>query len=552
MTHFFTLSPLSRWLGAGLLVAFLAVPVLGAMPWLQEPGPQNPGEGVSQESATQEPGKEVAQDPEVGKRLEAEGWKAFEAGSLEQAEERFLAAVAEDRWQAWRGCAEVARKQGDQESSIFAFDQLLQHAPDDHAARLDLARMLSWGGKHKEAKPHFQYLLEHAQDDDVRAAARQGLADLAAWSGSHHQAYRQYQQELEQSPDSFSSLKGIGELEFWKGRHDHAALHFRKALLLDPENQNLLGSLQEAERNSAPLALFQIQYFQDTADWKRTKVMTGFELSPDALKYPDWRFFFGTEYATFQQADGRTVSRRSIVTRQTLRPTPFSTLTLELAGGEAEDESSLRGGIGLEWEMENEITGWLSWRHDDFIDPIGPFSFDRYNSAFTVNLLHGDILQADTFRGGFFTMPEEGNGFLIDVLGGPIEDGNDRLETYAQVHRRIQHKHSWEGIGRAFYHHSSFNFSSPNYFSPSSLDSWGLGWRGEWERNLWSGYTDVSGFWQAGTVGSWGYQLAAGWEREWLTNLRTGIHGNYLSTDERGMEDRYGAFALMFLATLDF
>jgi len=538
MTPFFVILSLVRWMNVAIFTTFLVVPAWTVLPTrtAQEP----------------EPEIEVAQDPEEGKRLEADAWAFFEGGDLSAAKLSFEQAVEQGRWQAWRGLAEVARRQGAQTDSMQAFQHLLKHDPQDHATRLELAQMLSWNGEYQASRTHFNYLTAHADDANILATTRQGLADLDAWSGDHRKANEQYLEQLKLNPESPSALKGLGELEFWKGREDHAAIRFRQALSFDPSNQNLLDALDLAEAEGAPQGIFQMQYFTDTADWQRMKVLTGFELAPDALRFPDWRFFFGTEYATFEQADGQSVERTSFVSRQTILISPFSKLTLDFEGGETEGESSIRGGIGLDWEVNSYTRAWVSWRHDDFIDPIGPKSFDRYNSAFTVDLSRGDILQAETYNAGVTGESNDGFGFVADILGGPIEDQNGRFESYLQAHRRLKHGHGWEGIGRVYYHHSDFQNSSPNYFSPTNLDSWGMGWRGEWERDLWSSYADATAFWQAGAVGSWGYQVGAGWDRDWTDRFRTGVHANYLNTDERALSSRYGAFALMFLATLDF
>ncbi|MDA0667596.1 MAG: hypothetical protein O3A95_06400 [Planctomycetota bacterium] len=99
----------------------------------------------------------------------------------------------------------MARSQGAESESIEAFEHLLEHDSEDHAARLNLAQMLSWSGKYQASEEHFEYLLAHAKDGDVLETSRQGLADLAAWSGRHRQAYDGYLWQLKGDPESVAS-----------------------------------------------------------------------------------------------------------------------------------------------------------------------------------------------------------------------------------------------------------------------------------------------------------------------------------------------------------
>ena len=113
MTPFFVILPLVRWLSVAQFTTFLVVPVWSVLP----SGP------------AQEPEVEVAQDPVKGKRLEADAWTLFDAKDFIAAKSTFEQAVAQGRWQAWRGLAEVARRQGVPSNSIQAFKHLLSMIP---------------------------------------------------------------------------------------------------------------------------------------------------------------------------------------------------------------------------------------------------------------------------------------------------------------------------------------------------------------------------------------------------------------------------------------
>lgn len=479
------------------------------------------------------------------------GWNAFECGDLEAADALFCAAARSGTAEGWLGQAEVARRRGSTADAIFAFREYLSRAPEDEARRLDFALLLSWEGMYVEAEFEFRRLERESEDSALRAAARRGLADALAWSGRHREAERLYRLELANDPANPALMRALGELESWHARDGSAAAWFDQSLALQQDG----ATRAQAQRSSDRLrseAFVQLQAFADDADWRRNKALLGAsgQLFPESR--PDARSTFAVEYATFEDASGRDLARRSLIVRHRERPGTFSALEFDVAYGDVRGEQSWRGGVLAEKQLRDQVLAWASIRRDDWADPIAAHPFDRYNGAFTVNLLRSDIVQATTLRGGMRSENARGVGMLAELQGGPIEDGNGRLEAYLQTHRNREYDPGRHSIPRFFYHHLGFAESSALYYSPENLDSWGVGWRWEAKEADWNAFGDAALFWQAGGVSDYGIQLGAGVEREFDAGFLLRLEANFLSTDDRGASDRYEAYAVMASVVIPF
>lgn len=494
--------------------------------------------------------EEAAVPAATGGALEA-GWAAFECGDLAAADAAFREAAEAGESEGWRGRAEVARRRGRGDEAVWAFREYLSREPSDLPRRLEFARLLSWEGLHEEAIVEFRTVEAGTEDPALLAAARRGRADALAWSGSHRDALSLYAAEWSRSEGDPELARAIGEVESWHGR-DGAAAHWFARSLQERQDGRVRGMLEDAERRLRPEAFAQVQAFADDADWKRGKVLLGGSgrLFPETR--PDARTELAVEYASFEEASGRSLGRSSLVARHRDRPSPFSAVEVDAAYGDTRGAESWRGGVALDGQLRDRVWAWGSVRRDDWIDPIASRPFDRYNGAFTVDLQRAEIVQATTLRGGLLVEDARGAGALAELSGGPISDGNGRLEAYAQLHRANDYAPGRRSIPRIYYHHLGFDDASPLYYSPENLDSWGVGWRWEAREEAWNAYADASWFWQTGTVGDWGMQLGAGVEREFAAGFRLRLEANFLSTDDRGLPDRYEAYAVALTAVVPF
>lgn len=471
---------------------------------------------------------------------------------MDKAMSLFQAAVRAGRWQAWRGVAEVHRRNDHLEAAAHAFSELLRADPDDFPARLEYGRLLSWTGRRDAAKAQLSRVVAEASDADLLAAARRALADNRAWNGEHHDAWPAYRTLIGERPDDTELRLALGDLELWRGRPGHARQHYLTALDRLPTSERGREGLEDAEARLLPRLVLQVQFFHDNSGWSRLKTLTGAEFSPAADAYPDWRTFLGSEYASFRQRDGTDLERESVVTRQILRPDPFTELHLDFELGEHRDEASLRGGVDARRELAADTWAWAGWRHDDFIDAHAPYPFDRYNQAQTVDIARGDVLQAESFQIGATYDPASGAGVLGNLVTGGVEDGNFRRELYLQGHHRSlsgAQSLAWRG----FFHYIDFSDAAVGYYSPSGRDSIGGGWRWERDEDAWQAFADVALFWESAALDGVGWQLSGGWQATWEPGAVAGIELNLLSTDEGRLgDDRYTAYAVLVHVTCDF
>lgn len=536
--------------------------------------------------AAQEPvaSAPAGEDPEragAARRAEAEGWAHFQAGRLEEAEGRFRAAVAGGCPDGWAGLAEVYRRRGDLSSAVAAARSRLEAAPgdrgarlqlasilaaqpqrraeaaallrelaredpDDSAVQLELALVLSWSGRNAEAEPLFRRVLAVEDDPAPRARALKGLADCLSWAGRRREAADLYTRAEAEAPPGWGPQaaaerrRGLGDLELWQGRFGSAAARYREALELDPSDAESAARLREAEAWQRPALLGRFEFFDDSADWRRFEALTGARLYP----LSDGELDLAVQRTRYEDRSGDAVARTLALARLLWRPDPFTSLEGDAGAGQSSGagDSSFLGGLAAEHAPADGARLRAALRHDDFVEPVSPFTFHPYNSAFTLGLLRGDAVQSDTVRlaGGYELRRPA--GFLADAAATWVEDGNFRAEAYAQGHLRIEHAPGWRSFPRLFYHRSDFRRPSPLYFAPSNLESYGLGVRTEGARGLWRGFGDASVFYQPSDIDAFGLQLAAGLEAQLAPGRSLSAALSWLDSPERGGSTRYRAF----------
>jgi len=566
---------LRRALAAACLVAGAALPA-------QEAGDAAP----AAEDPVQDPVPPAAEPGEEARQAHAQGWQAFEDGDMITAEDLFLAAIDGGLAEAWRGVAEIRRREGDpagaaeafaalvrarpadararaehaaalaalpdrRQEAIASYQALVEQDPADRETRLALADVLAWSGQHAEAEHHYQLLLADEADPLRRQRVQLGLANCWNWAGRRLWAAQLYA-ELADGAHGHAARRGLADLELWQGRPGAAERGYDQVLLEDPDDFAAMQGRADAVAAQRPRLFASAQHYWDNADWTRTKLLAGvgFAVAPDSA--PDLRLRAGLEQAHYEDGAGDEADRTSLVTRLDWAYDPFTTLHAALEGSQAGD-SGLRGGLGLDYRPESGSSFWIGYRHDDWIDPSEPFRFDRYNSAFTPRLHTVSDLQDNGFFVGAFHQMANGWGFLGDASGGVVQDGNSHHDVYLHLHHRFDPRAGLALLPRVFHHSKDFAFPSTQYFSPSGLESWGSGLRVEaWnlDRSR-EAYFDASGFFQPSGVSSWGYQLEGGVVQRWGAG-ELGLRAHHLCTGERGLAGRFRSFALQVYGALVF
>jgi len=128
--------------------------------------------------------------------------------------------------------AEERRKDG-----ISALELWLVAHPEDRAARLALARALSWSGSYDAALAHYDRLLPGADGAERRTLAIE-RAQVLAWKGRFRPALQGYRALLVQDPEDVDARLGLARTLRWIGRPLAARGHARRALARAPERED--------------------------------------------------------------------------------------------------------------------------------------------------------------------------------------------------------------------------------------------------------------------------------------------------------------------------
>lgn len=518
-----------------------------------------------------------AQEPEAGRAALEQGRAALTAGDLPQAEEQFQAALAAGQTEAWDGLAEVRLREGDREGAAAALWELHgvrpadrvverrlagllagmpghewealplhlrlhEEQPDDLPLRLDLARLQSTLGWHEEARAHYQAILAAAPGTDFERAAELGLADDLVRAGEVHQAREIFRRYLVESPDP-RALRGLADLEFAQGRPDVAARLYAQVLELDPDDFVARERSRGASIAAGPRVLARVQGYSASDDWSRVKLLGGVEF-PLA---PDFRLTVALEEARFEEAGGASLDRSSLLVRGDWRPDAFVHLFTDLESGDQGGGSNPRGGVAILYEPVESASFRAGYRHDDFLDPVDPFAFDRFPDATDLRLLSIAGLQSDTFHAAAAYEPPGGIGFAGSVEGGTIEDGNNRSDSRLQLQLPRELGPGWRWMPFAAYRHRHYQLASPYYFTPSNLESWGGGARlaaTTWDGDR-AGFVQFEAFRQPSGIDAWGFSAEAGLEQRIGASGSLELQLAWLTTPERGPGARLRSFAAM-------
>jgi len=112
------------------------------------------------------------------------------------------------------------------------------------AADLRTAERLAWGKRFAESEAMYREILA---GDPRSHAAKLGLARVVMWQGRHREAIAMFA-ELE----GIDALEGRATAEYWSGDWRAAARHFRDVLAIDPNREFARTSLREIEAAARP------------------------------------------------------------------------------------------------------------------------------------------------------------------------------------------------------------------------------------------------------------------------------------------------------------
>lgn len=133
-------------------------------------------------------------------------------------------------WAARRELARVLSYAGRHEESIAEYRKLLRQKPDFVEAKLELAHVLHWDSRNEEALKIFDSLpTDKLEKKDVMA-----LADILVAEGKFERAEKLYSGLLAESPEDRDMRMRYAEILSWTRQYDKALQEYEKLLAETP------------------------------------------------------------------------------------------------------------------------------------------------------------------------------------------------------------------------------------------------------------------------------------------------------------------------------
>lgn len=195
--------------------------------------------------------KAEAPEEKVKKRQQArsriqDAVSAAEAGDFNTAEHRYLAAVKADpkNKEAYRGLAEVYRKQGQLAEAKETYQFVLHLDSHDEEALTKLAEIAESEGKLEQAVEYYQQLVLINDSIATRFAK---LFDLLYQLGQYDIALEAVKQALSVEPENPKYLDNLIEVSILVGDKITAEEGYRQLRMVNPDNQKLASFRQRIE-----------------------------------------------------------------------------------------------------------------------------------------------------------------------------------------------------------------------------------------------------------------------------------------------------------------
>ena len=180
----------------------------------------------------------------------------------------------------WREKGYEAKENGNYQTAIQFYAQILDVNPDDYDARLALARLYLQTESYKKAENLFLKIYQN-DHTDVEALSGLGevymmmekldksvamfqsaisllpdyvplylkLAQAYSWQGKLQKAIDTYNRILEIDDTYSEAYQGIGKMYYWMEKPYTALTYYKKALALDPEEQPIRKEYEDIKKN---------------------------------------------------------------------------------------------------------------------------------------------------------------------------------------------------------------------------------------------------------------------------------------------------------------
>lgn len=171
-------------------------------------------------------------------------------------------ALAERSQAREKALAQVRAQEYDPALEIFR--RLAADDPGDFEARVWVARLISWKGRHAEAEEFYRDVL---RDDPGNLEAELGLVDVLSWQGRYGEAQERLNGLEQEHPGNLEVLLRRGKIFRWEHRRQEALQAYERVLALDPENREAREAV-DALRSESRYRL-EAGYFLEAFDFAR-------------------------------------------------------------------------------------------------------------------------------------------------------------------------------------------------------------------------------------------------------------------------------------------
>jgi tetratricopeptide (TPR) repeat protein len=382
------------------------------------------------------------------------------SGKLDEAIALYREAVAFDdpgKSRAARiGLARALSWQGKHGQSIEEYGRILARDPSDLEAGLNRAEVLTWANRLGAAVAAYDAVLQQhpGNMDALRRKAR-----LLSWRGRHREAIKMLDPVLAERGSDRDAALVTAESYAWMGRPDRAEQLLRKQLAADTGDSRAAQLLEKLELNRRPAARADLRVFDQSDDLEITQIDV------------ETRFSFAQGRGAVGPRFSRSIYRppsgpidRIIVDRPGLRANYRLSDTVDWNGSIALDRIRTRG---LSSDRET-----VTYETYITFTPVDRLRIDIGSSRWTFDS------EATLTQGLVATQANGSADFNIDEntrvsLRGSwtdYSDGNNRTYWQFQADRRI----SQNPRVIVSYRYTGFDFSEPGkngYYNPDRFHS---------------------------------------------------------------------------------
>jgi tetratricopeptide (TPR) repeat protein len=354
------------------------------------------------------------------------------------------------------GLARALSWQGLHSQSVKEYERVLERYPADLEAGLNKAEVLTWANRLGAAVAAYDAVLQQ-HPDNIDATRRK--ARLLSWRGGHRQAIAMLEPVLSVRGDDRDAALITAESYEWMGRPDRAEQVLRKQLAADAKDSRAAELLEKLELNRRPLARADLRLFNQSDDLE----ISQFDLEAK-FSFAQGRGAIGPRYSRSAYRPPAGPVQKITVDRPGLRANYRLSNTVDWNGSLALDRLNTRGAAG-----DHDI---LTYETYLTLTPVDRLRIDVGSSRWTFDS------EATLTQGLVATQANGSADFVIDEntrlsLRGnwtDYSDGNTRTFWQFQADQRLLQNPTIV----VSYRYTGFDFSTPGqngYYNPDRFHS---------------------------------------------------------------------------------